>query len=50
MVEAIFAGAMLAISFRWIGRDVKSKDSFVLYSSRGAFMRELNKKLEHRDH
>jgi len=45
MAEAIFAGAVLAITFRWIGRAVKSKDSFVLHSSRGSFMRDLNNKL-----
>jgi hypothetical protein len=46
MAEAIFAGAVLAITLRWIGRAVKSKDSFVLHSSRGSFMRDLNKKFE----
>ena len=57
MAEAIFAGAVLAITLGWIGRAVKSKDGFVLHSSRGSFMRDLNKKLasslpglERRDH
>jgi hypothetical protein len=48
MAEAIFAGAVLAITVRWISRAVKSKDGFVLHFSRGSFMRELNRKIEHR--
>ena len=46
MAEAIFAGAVLAIVLGWIGRTARKKDSFVIHFSRGAFMRDLNKKLE----
>ena len=48
MAEAIFAGAVVAIVLGWIDRSIRKKDSFVLHFSRGAFMRELNKKLEQR--
>lgn len=46
MAEAIFAGAALAIVLGWIGHSVRKKDSLVLHFSRGAFMCDLNKKLE----
>ena len=46
MAEAIFAGAVLAIVLGWTGRSVRKKDSFVLHFSRGAFMRDLNNKME----
>lgn len=46
MAEAIFAGAVLAIVFGWMGRSIRKKDSFVFHFSRGAFMRDLNNKME----
>ena len=46
MAEALFAGAVLAVLLGWIGHSARKKDSFVLHFSRGAFMRDLNKKLE----
>jgi hypothetical protein len=46
MAEAIFAGAVLAIALRWISGSLRKQDSFVLHSSRGAFMRDLNRQLE----
>ena len=48
MAEAIFAGAVLAIALRWIGRSAKDEDGFVRHFSRGAYMRELNARLEQR--
>lgn len=45
MAEAIFGGLLIATALMWIGRAAKSKDSFLFHSSRGAFMRDLNKKL-----
>ena len=46
MLEAIFAGAVLAITLRWIGRSMRSRDGFARHFSRGAYMRELNRALE----
>ena len=46
MAEAIFAGAVLAITLRWISGSLRKPDSFVLHAGRGAFMRDLNRKLE----
>jgi hypothetical protein len=46
MAEAIFAGAVLAITLRWISRSAHDPNAFVRSSSRGAFMRELNRKIE----
>jgi hypothetical protein len=46
MAEAIFAGAVLAIALRWISRSAKEPNGFVRQSSRGAFMRDLNKSME----
>jgi hypothetical protein len=46
MKEALFAGAVFAIALSWIARSAKKTDGFVRYFSRGAFMRELNKKME----
>ena len=46
MVEAVFAGAVLAIALRWISRSAHDPNGFVRYSSRGAFMRDLNRKID----
>ena len=46
MAEAIFAGAVMAITLRWLSRSVRDPNGFVCHSSRGAYMRELNEKLE----
>jgi hypothetical protein len=46
MAEAIFAGAALAITLRWLSRSVKEPNGFVRHSSRSAFMRDLNRKME----
>jgi hypothetical protein len=46
MAEAIFAGAVLAIALRWISRSMKEPSGFARQSSRGAFMRDLNKAME----
>ena len=45
MLEAVFAGAVLAITLRWISRSMQAKDSFARYFSRGAYLRDLNKKM-----
>ena len=49
MKEAIFAGAVLAIALGWIARSMRTKDGFARYYSRGAYMRDLNKKIVRRD-
>ena len=46
MKEALFAGALFAIALSWIARSARKADGFVRHFSRGAFMRELNKKME----
>lgn len=46
MVEALFAGAVFAIALNWIFRSAKKPDGFVRNFSRGAFLRELNKKMQ----
>jgi hypothetical protein len=46
MGQAIFYGAIVVILLVVIYREGKKKDGFVTHSSRGAFMRELNKKME----
>jgi hypothetical protein len=46
MAEAVFAGAVLAITLRWISRSMKDPNGFARQSSRGAFMRDLNEKME----
>ena len=45
MLEAVFAGAVLAITLRWISRSMQAKDSFARHFSRGAYLRDLNKKM-----
>jgi hypothetical protein len=42
MTEAICAGAILAIALILISRSAKNPNGLVRWSSRGAFMRELN--------
>jgi hypothetical protein len=46
MREALFAGAMFAIALSWIAREAKKQDGFVRHFSRGALMRDLNKKMQ----
>jgi hypothetical protein len=46
MKEALFAGAMLGIALSWIARAAKNPDGFIRHFSRGAFMRDLNEKME----
>jgi hypothetical protein len=46
MFEVIFAGAVLAITLRWIGRSMRDRDGFARHFSRGAYMRDLNRALE----
>ena len=46
MKEALFAGAMLGIALSWIAREAKKPDGFIRHFSRGAFMRDLNEKME----
>jgi len=48
MKEALFAGAMLGIALSWIARAAKKPDGFIRHFSRGAFMRDLNEKMEER--
>ena len=48
MAEAVFAGLVLAIAFRWISRSAKEPDGFVRHFSRGAFMRDLNQSINDR--
>jgi len=46
MVEAVFAGAVIAIVVRLISRSASDPNGFVRYSSRGAYIRDLNRKIE----
>ena len=46
MVEALFAGAVIAIALRLISRSANDPNGFVRYSSRGAYMRDLNNRME----
>lgn len=46
MAQAIFWGAIVVILLTVIFLSGKKKDGFVRHFSRGAFMRELNKKME----
>ncbi len=49
MLEVILWVLMIAIGLTLLYRLGKNKDGFVRYSSRGAYMRELNKELENKD-
>jgi hypothetical protein len=49
MKEALFAGALFAITLNWIARIAKKPDGFVRHFGRGAFMRDLNEKLSSPD-
>lgn len=46
MGEAIFLGAIVVAFITILFLAGKNKDSFVRHFSRGAYMRELNKKME----
>lgn len=46
MEQAIFCGAIVVILLVMIYRSGKKKDGFIQLFSRGAFMRDLNKKME----
>ena len=46
MVEALLAGAVIAIALRLISRSANDPNGFVRYSSRGAYMRDLNNRME----
>jgi hypothetical protein len=46
MAEALVAGGMVAIALSWIARAASKPDGFGRHFSRGAFMRDLNKKIE----
>jgi hypothetical protein len=46
MVEAVFAGAVLAIALRLISRSANDPNGLVRYSTRGAYMRDLNNRME----
>jgi hypothetical protein len=46
MAESLFAGVMVAIALSWIARTASEPDGFVRHFSRGAFMRDLNKKIQ----
>jgi hypothetical protein len=46
MAESLFAGVMVAIALSWIARTASEPDDFVRHFSRGAFMRDLNKKIQ----
>jgi hypothetical protein len=46
MVDAVFAGAVIAIVVRLISRSASDPNGFVRYSSRGAYIRDLNRKIE----
>lgn len=45
MVDVIALGIVLAIFLFQLYRAGKNKDGFIKYFSRGAYMRELNKKM-----
>ncbi len=45
MKEAIFFGAVFAITLNWIARVAGKPDNFVRRFSRGGFMRELNERM-----
>jgi hypothetical protein len=44
--RSLFAGVMVAIALSWIARTASEPDDFVRHFSRGAFMRDLNKKIQ----
>jgi hypothetical protein len=46
MVEAVFAGAVLAIALRLISRSANDPNGLVCYSSRGSYMRDLNNRMK----
>jgi hypothetical protein len=46
MAEALVAGVMVAIALSWIARAASKPDGFVHHFSRGAFIRDLDKKIE----
>jgi hypothetical protein len=46
MAEVILGAALLAIALYFIARSAKVRSGFVRRSSRGAFMRDLNKAME----
>jgi Na+/H+ antiporter NhaD/arsenite permease-like protein len=46
LIEAVFAGAVIAIALRLIFRSANDPNGFVRYSSRGAYMRDLNNRME----
>ena len=46
MLEAAIAGAVIAIALRLISRSTNDTNGFVRYSSRGAYMRVLNNRME----
>ena len=46
MVEAVFAGSVIAIALRLISRSANDPNGFVRHSSWGAYMRDLNNRVE----
>ena len=48
MEQAVFLGALVVVFLVVIYRSGKKQDGFVRHFSRGAFMRDLNKKIENK--
>jgi len=48
MFKVIFSLAIIVIVLALLYRSGKKKDGFVRHSSRGAFMRDLNKEMENK--
>lgn len=46
MFEVIFLGLILIVLLVFIYKSNKNQDGFLRYFSRGAYMRDLNKKIE----
>lgn len=45
MIELICFGVLVGLSTYWLRRSAKFPDSILRRNSRGAFMRELNKRM-----
>jgi hypothetical protein len=45
MIEALFGGVVIAITLRVIWRSANDPNGFVRYSSRDAYMRDLNSRM-----
>ena len=46
MTEALFSAVLIAVALNWIAGTAGRPDGFIRRTSRGAFMRDLNVKME----